>query len=75
MSYRLWVLRGDHPNPVFDVFDTEGNRLFVCGAELPARQECDRWRFCVERGGILAWPENPGTSPAVYRMAVGESVR
>lgn len=72
---RLWVLRGNHLNPVFDVFDMEGNRLFVCGVELPARQECDRWRFSVERGGILAWPENPGTSPAVYRMAVVGSAR
>ncbi len=65
---RLWVLRGDYLNPVFDVFDSEGSRAFTCTVRLPDWQECDRWRFHVGREGILAFPENPELYPLVYMM-------
>jgi hypothetical protein len=65
---RLWVLRGNYLDPVFDVFGTDGNREFVCTVELPAWQDCDRWRFHVGRNGFLAFPENPDLFPVVYRL-------
>jgi len=65
---RLWVLRGNYLEPVFDVFGPNGTREFVCTVKLPEWQECDRWRFHVGRGGFLAFPENPDLFPVVYRM-------
>ncbi len=65
---RLWALRGNYLEPIFDVFDQDGNLEFICGVELPDWQECDRWRFYVGPGGILAYPENPEQYPLVYRM-------
>lgn len=70
---RLWALRGNYVDPVFDVFDQDGNLEFICGVELPDWQECDRWRFYVGPGGILAYQENPEIYPLVYRMELVES--
>jgi hypothetical protein len=69
---RLWALRGNYLEPIFDVFDQDGNLEFICGVELPDWQECDRWRFYVGPGGFLAYQENPEMYPLVYRIELLE---
>lgn len=65
---RLWVLRGDYVNPVFDVFGRGGEREFTCSVRLPRWQTCDRWLFYVGRGGFLAVPYNSEQYPLVYTL-------
>ncbi len=51
----LWVQRGTEPNPVFDVFDREGNQIAV--VEFPRVGK--EWQFSITPYGALAWDNDP----------------
>ncbi len=51
----LWVQRGTEPNPVFDVFDTDG--VHVATAEYPRVGKS--WQFRITPNGTLAWNNDP----------------
>jgi len=56
---RLWVRRGTMETPTFDVFDYEGNHLFI--AEIPGitGHRGLLWEVHVDEFGILAWSLDP----------------
>ncbi len=56
---RLWVRRGTIETPTLDVFDYEGNHLFI--AELPGITGYSGllWEVHVDEFGILVWSLDP----------------
>ncbi len=51
----LWVQRGTEVNPVFDVFDFDGNH--VATAEFPHAGRY--WQFSITPNGCIAWNNDP----------------
>jgi hypothetical protein len=68
---RLWVRRGWEDIPTFDVFDQEGQLLFVAAVECEP-QEGRYWQVSVDDGGILAFSANPTDYPRLYMLELQE---
>ena len=60
---RLWVERGTEIQPVFDIFDLSGTHLFT--AEIDGYNAYG-WKFFIDEGGILAFPEDTESFHKVY---------
>jgi hypothetical protein len=51
----IWVQRGTHERPLFDVFDMNGE----LAGHYVFRETGWTWRFHISEQGILAWEEDP----------------
>jgi hypothetical protein len=62
---RIWVRRGTVLEPVFDVYDFDGEKLFT--ATVPdAGSDADLWDFNIDEQGIIAYSINPELFQQVY---------
>jgi hypothetical protein len=62
---RLWVRRGTVLEPVFDVYDFNGEKLFT--ATVPdAGDDAVFWDFTIDEQGIIAYSKNPELYQQVY---------
>ncbi len=62
---RLWVRRGTVSEPVFDVYDYSGEKLFT--ASVPeAGDDAAFWDFTIDEFGIIAYSANPELFQQVY---------
>ncbi len=53
---RLWIRRGTVAEPVFDVYDYDGNQLFT--VNMPA-MDGTVWDYCFGPDAVVAYPLNP----------------
>lgn len=51
----IWVQRGTHERPLFDVFDLNGSLI----RHYVFQETGWSWRFSISEQGILAWEEDP----------------
>lgn len=56
---RLWVRRGTEETPTFDVFDFEGNHLFIARVPAISGSRGLLWEILVDEFGILAYSLDP----------------
>jgi len=62
---RIWVRRGTVRQPVFDVYDFNGEKLFT--ATVPdAGDDADLWDFNIDEQGIIAFSINPELFQQIY---------
>ncbi len=66
---RIWVRRGTVLEPVFDVYDYSGEKLFT--ASVPeAGDDAAYWDFTMDKFGILAYSLNPELFQEIYILKV-----
>lgn len=62
---RIWVRRGTAVEPVFDVYNFSGEKLFT--ASVPeAGDDSALWEFNIDEHGIIAYSINPELFQQVY---------
>lgn len=61
---RIWIWRGTEQTPVFDVYDLEGNLLFV--AALDAGDRAETLQIVISRDGFVAFDSAPEYYPVLY---------
>jgi len=64
---RIWVRDGIHPEPWFDVFDTDGRELFTSSVERELA-DLSGLTVVITPFGIAAYEENPLDYPRVYML-------
>ena len=68
---RIWVRRGTVIEPVFDVYDYEGEKLFT--ATVPeAGDDAFFWDFNIDEQGMIAYSLNPELFQQVYILGTPE---
>lgn len=68
---RLWIRRGTSPEPVFDVYDYQGNLLFT--AYVPeAGIDSEYWDFNIDEHGIIAFSANPELFQQIYVLQISD---
>lgn len=68
---RIWVRRGTELAPVFDVYDAQGNSLFV--AEVKGiGDDAQFWNFVIDEYGIMAYSINPDYFSQIWLMEISE---
>ncbi len=68
---RIWVRRGTELNPVFDVYNQEGEELFT--ATVPeAGDDAVFWEFNIDEQGIIAYSTNPEIFQQIYIFELPE---
>jgi hypothetical protein len=68
---RLWVRRGTVQEPVFDVYNYDGEKLFT--ASVPsAGEDSTFWEFTIDQFGIIAYSINPSLYQQVYILKMPE---
>ncbi len=68
---RIWVRRGSELSPVFDVYDAQGNSLFVAEVE-GIGDDAQFWDFVIDEHGIMAYSINPDYYSKIWLMAITE---
>ncbi|NOQ23168.1 MAG: 6-bladed beta-propeller [Candidatus Aegiribacteria sp.] len=64
---RIWVRRGTELVPVFDVYDMEGELLFIAEVE-GAGEDAQYWDFMIDEHGMLAYSLNPELFHKIWIM-------
>jgi len=68
---RVWVRRGTVQEPVFDVYDYSGEKLFT--VSVPgAGEDSTFWEFTIDQFGIIAYSVNPELYQQVYILEMPE---
>jgi len=68
---RIWIRRGTSIEPVFDVYDYSGEKLF--SATVPeAGDGATYWDFNIDEKGIIAYSVNPELFQQVYVLEMSE---
>ncbi len=68
---RIWVRRGTVLEPVFDVYDFNGEKLFT--ATVPdAGDDAVFWDFNIDEQGIAAYSVNPALYQQIYILELPE---
>ncbi|MCD4775757.1 MAG: hypothetical protein K8S15_06860 [Candidatus Aegiribacteria sp.] len=68
---RIWVRRGTELAPVFDVYDAQGNSLFVAEVE-GIGDDGQFWDFIIDEYGIMAYSLNPDYYSKIWLMEISE---
>ncbi len=68
---RIWVRRGTELAPVFDVYDAQGNSLFVAEVE-GIGDDAQFWDFVIDEYGIMAFSVNPDYYSKIWLMDISE---
>ena len=68
---RIWVRRGTELAPVFDVYDAQGNSLFVAEVE-GIGDDAQFWNFVIDEYGIIAYSINPDYYSQIWLMEISE---
>lgn len=68
---RIWVRRGAELSPVFDVYDAQGNSLFVAEVE-GIGSDAQFWDFVIDEHGIMAYSLNPDYYAKIWLMEIAE---
>ena len=68
---RIWVRRGTELAPVFDVYDAQGNSLFVAEVE-GIGDDAQFWDFVIDDYGIMAYSMNPDYYSKIWLMDISE---
>lgn len=74
---RIWVRRGTVLEPVFDVYDFSGEKLFIASVSeaddaLAAGENFAFWDFNIDEQGIIAYSINPELFQQVYILELAE---
>jgi len=64
---RIWVRDGVHPEPWFDVFDTDGRELFTSSVDRELA-DLSGLTVVITPFGIAAYEENPLDYPRIYML-------
>jgi len=68
---RLWIRRGTVTEPVFDVYNYDGEKLFT--ASVPGvGEDSTFWEFTIDQFGIIAYSANPELYQQVYILEMPE---
>ncbi|MCK5036120.1 MAG: 6-bladed beta-propeller [Candidatus Sabulitectum sp.] len=68
---RIWVRRGTAVEPVFDVYNFSGEKLFT--ASVPeAGDDSALWEFNIDEQGIIAYSINPELFQEIYILELPE---
>ncbi|MCD4701101.1 MAG: 6-bladed beta-propeller [Candidatus Aegiribacteria sp.] len=68
---RIWVRRGTVLEPVFDVYDYNGEKLFT--ASVPETgDDAVFWEFNIDEQGIIAYSVNPELFQQVYILELAD---
>ncbi|MCD4700550.1 MAG: 6-bladed beta-propeller [Candidatus Aegiribacteria sp.] len=68
---RIWVRRGTVMEPVFDVYNFSGEKLFT--ASVPeAGDDSAFWDFNIDEQGIIAYSINPELFQQIYILELSE---
>ncbi len=68
---RIWVRRGTVSEPVFDVYNYDGEKLFT--ASVPGvGEDSTFWEFTIDQFGIIAYSVNPELYQQVYILEMPE---
>ena len=62
---RVWIRRGTVLEPVFDVYDFDGEKLFTATVS-DAGDDAGFWDFNIDEQGIIAFSINPELYDQVY---------
>ncbi|MCK4506776.1 MAG: hypothetical protein KAW14_14260 [Candidatus Aegiribacteria sp.] len=68
---RIWVRRGTELAPVFDVYDAQGNSLFVAEIE-GIGDDAQFWDFVIDEYGFMAYSINPDYYSKIWLMEISE---
>ena len=68
---RIWVRRGTELAPVFDVYDAQGNSLFVAEVE-GIGDDAQFWNFVIDEYGIMAYSMDPDYYSKIWLMDISE---
>ena len=68
---RIWVRRGTELSPVFDVYDAQGNSLFVAEVE-GIGDDAQFWNFVIDEYDIMAYSTNPDYFSTIWLMEIPE---
>lgn len=78
---RIWVRRGTVLEPVFDIYDYSGEKLFTAslpeagngiGNALVADDNFVFWDFNIDEQGIIAYSTNPELYQQIYILELAE---
>jgi len=68
---RIWVRRGTVLEPVFDVYDYSGEKIFTASVS-EAGDDAGFWDFTIDEQGIIAYSINPELFQQIYILELAE---